>query len=448
METIAPAKGGKPSQGWNMRQGPKEPCRARHFPLTPPVCWSPPFRPMRSRLFVLFWCFAGVAAGQGLAANEAGLLPPRYPEVPAGQPKSVDGFLRRAWARYQAKDFTGALADYDEALKLDPKNVDAYAGRAVVHYHLRDGAEALADYSRAIALDPKNVDLYHGRGVVREAFQEWATAIEDFNRAIELNPKSATLWVRRAACKAGQNDFAGALTDLDRAAELDPKDADVFLQRGRTKELQKDLAGAISEYDRAVELDGKSALAYSARGFARNTKGDLEGAIADFGRVLELDPSDANARWYRGVSYYAVRNWEKSQADFEVLARDKEWTEYVSLYPYAILERSGKKEVAVKELKAWSERRTDAFPGDWLSTLSGFLLGEIPEDEMLMAAEKAPTLTRDWARTQAGYFAGLKRLGAGDQEGARKMFEKALSAGGKEFAEHQFCRAELKGLGK
>ena len=51
----------------------------------------------------------------------------------------------------------GALADYDQAIRLNPAYVDAYNNRGVVRSDRGDADGAIADYDQAIRLNPEYV---------------------------------------------------------------------------------------------------------------------------------------------------------------------------------------------------------------------------------------------------------------------------------------------------
>jgi len=62
--------------------------------------------------------------------------------------------------KYKAKgDNDRAIADYNEAIRLDPKDAVAYRSRALAYLYGGNPAKALADLSQASELDPK--DAYH-----------------------------------------------------------------------------------------------------------------------------------------------------------------------------------------------------------------------------------------------------------------------------------------------
>ena len=62
-----------------------------------------------------------------------------------------------------------AIADYDEALRLNPKDHDALNGRANAYTDKNDYDHAIADYDRAIVLNPRVPMIYLNRGVAYAA---------------------------------------------------------------------------------------------------------------------------------------------------------------------------------------------------------------------------------------------------------------------------------------
>ena len=67
-----------------------------------------------------------------------------------------------AWCR--AKEYDKAIADFNEAIRLDPKDAPALQlpGRSLESKEEYD--KAIADYNEAIRLDPKHAEAYRNRG--------------------------------------------------------------------------------------------------------------------------------------------------------------------------------------------------------------------------------------------------------------------------------------------
>ena len=57
-----------------------------------------------------------------------------------------------------------AIADYNEAIRLDPKYAAAYNNRGNAYRDKGDTDRAIADFNEAIRLDPKLAHAYNNRG--------------------------------------------------------------------------------------------------------------------------------------------------------------------------------------------------------------------------------------------------------------------------------------------
>src|SRR5215475_13766723 len=79
-------------------------------------------------------------------------------------------YKNRGNAYYNRKDYDGAIADYNEAIRLDPSqaltyHVVAYVNRARIYFDMKDYDRAIADYGEAIKLDPKLAAAFNLRGL-------------------------------------------------------------------------------------------------------------------------------------------------------------------------------------------------------------------------------------------------------------------------------------------
>jgi tetratricopeptide (TPR) repeat protein len=97
-----------------------------------------------------------------------------------------------------------------------------YTNRGVEYEIKKDSARAVADHDQAIKIDPKNWVPYNNRGNVYAAKQDYDHAIADFDEAIKLNPKYADALFNRGMAKRNIGDLAGSETDIAQARELKP----------------------------------------------------------------------------------------------------------------------------------------------------------------------------------------------------------------------------------
>ena len=125
-----------------------------------------------------------------------------------------------------------AIADYNEAIRLDPKYVFAYNGRGNAYQAKGEHDRAIADYSEAIRLDPKFVKAYYSRGNAYQAKGEHDRAIADYNEAIRLDPKYVLAYNGRGNAYEAKGEHDRAIADYSEAIRLDPKFVLAYNGRG------------------------------------------------------------------------------------------------------------------------------------------------------------------------------------------------------------------------
>ena len=74
------------------------------------------------------------------------------------EPKTAADYLTRGNARSDRKDYDGAIADYDQAIRLDPKHATAYYNRGIARKAKGNLDGALADFTEGARLAPDDPD--------------------------------------------------------------------------------------------------------------------------------------------------------------------------------------------------------------------------------------------------------------------------------------------------
>ena len=94
-----------------------------------------------------------------------------------------------------------AIAEYDEAIRLDPQNADAYSNRGFTYFKLDQFEQAIQDYGEAIRLDPRNPMIYANRAVMYRLVDKNDEAIADLEKVISLtdSPEQAEVAKRLIA---------------------------------------------------------------------------------------------------------------------------------------------------------------------------------------------------------------------------------------------------------
>jgi lipoprotein NlpI len=170
-------------------------------------------------------------------------------------PDLAKAFNNRGTAYYAKGDYDLAIADYNEAIRLDPKYSFAYNNLGNAYRANGDYDRAVANYNAAIRLDRKSVAAYYNRASAYYGKGDKNGAIADYSEAIRLDPKSPYAYRERGLAHLYSGTLAKALADVSQASKLDQKDAynalwvDIVGQRNN---LPSRLSQAISKIDMTI----------------------------------------------------------------------------------------------------------------------------------------------------------------------------------------------------
>jgi len=90
---------------------------------------------------------------------------------------------------YQNKgDYARAIADYDQAIRLNSDSALLFYNRGRAYQHRGDYERAIQDYEQAIRLDPTSARAITSRGRVHHLKGNYEQAIKDYDEAIALDP--------------------------------------------------------------------------------------------------------------------------------------------------------------------------------------------------------------------------------------------------------------------
>ena len=209
------------------------------------------------------------------------------------QSNRAAAYNNRGWSYSQKDDHDRAIADYDEAIRLDPNNALALVNRGWSYERKGAYDRAIADYDEAIEADPKYSLAYNNRGWIRYLQGDPDRAIADYTVAIRLDPKDPTAYINRCDAYNRKGEPDRAIPDCEAVIRLDPKGAsggyngraDAYLSKGQYDR-------AIQDYDKAIKIDPDFGRAHANRGLAYEKKGDIARARPDFKAAAAIPPEN------------------------------------------------------------------------------------------------------------------------------------------------------------
>ena len=241
----------------------------------------------------------GIDTGRKLGIPIQFFLKPETAKGNQSNPTDANGYYSQGLAFAEQGDYRGALANYEQAIKLDPNYAEAYVGRGVAYSNLGEKQKAIDDYSQAIKLNPNYAAAYNNRGLAYSNLGEKQKAIDDYNQAIKLNPNYANAYNNRGIVYYNLGEKQKAIDDYNQAIKLNPNLAQAYNNRGVAYSDLGEKQKAIDDYNQAIKLNPNYADAYYGRGNTRSQLDNKEGAIQDFQKAAELYKQQGNQEWYQ-----------------------------------------------------------------------------------------------------------------------------------------------------
>ena len=170
--------------------------------------------------------------------------------------KNLPGaYVMRAEINMQyKKDFNAALADMNEAIKLEPHYAGYFINRAYMKYNLDDYFGAMADYDYALQLDPTNLTAHFNRGLLRTEVGDNNKAIDDFGYVLRSEPDNLLARYNRALLYSKTGQYREAIGDFDEVLKVYPDFEAGLFARSECKRKSGDMAGGERDYNKARDL--------------------------------------------------------------------------------------------------------------------------------------------------------------------------------------------------
>jgi len=124
-----------------------------------------------------------------------------------------------------AKDYQGAISEFDRAVSLNNMNHEIYFNRGLAYFFMNIHKMAVNDFTRSIEIDPKYYLAYLQRGVANYQLNEFEKAVNDFNKAIEIYPKKPAAYLNLATTYMSLKKMEEACKSLEKAKDLGDSNA-------------------------------------------------------------------------------------------------------------------------------------------------------------------------------------------------------------------------------
>ena len=112
-----------------------------------------------------------------------------FAENAMSQHDTVATYVNRGILKLRRNRIEEAIADFDQAIRLDPRQPEAYLNKGAALIRLNDADGALPLFTSALDLHTRRPEIAHfGRAIAYETLGNVREAYADYRRASELDP--------------------------------------------------------------------------------------------------------------------------------------------------------------------------------------------------------------------------------------------------------------------
>ena len=265
---------------------------------------------------------AGAAGAAGAAA--AGTQEDSKAAAVADSAHDAADFSRRGSAFAARRDFAHAIVDLTRACELAPDQPDYFYQRGVVRRESHQNQLAMADFDQAIRLNPDHVPALVVRAELRLSELEAANALQDLDAADRVAAKEADARFEMAFAYARVDSLPQAVVQLNlwiAAHRDDARLPQALDERCWAKALVgQDLAGALDDCNTALARNGKEPAAAVAeilknRGLVQLRRGEYDKSVRDFTDSLSRLAKNPWALYGRGIDEMRQGKTAQGRAD-------------------------------------------------------------------------------------------------------------------------------------
>jgi RNA polymerase sigma factor (sigma-70 family) len=267
---------------------------------------------MKSTLKIMTWLkvktVAKVAALAVLVAGTATVA------VHAGD------YIKRGRFYLFRGEYDHAIANFDQALRLDPQSAPAYFSRGRANKLEGNYEKALRDYTETIENNPQAVAAYVNRGQIYNLEGDHDRAIADFNRAIQLDSERPIPYLDRGVAEVAKGEYDQAIADFESAIKIDPNFSPAYnnlawqfatcpvtaIRDGRKAVKYATQACELSQWDNVRQISTLAAAYAEA--------GDFDSAVKWENKILQtsnLAPKEAAIAKERLALYQVHRPYHR-----------------------------------------------------------------------------------------------------------------------------------------
>ncbi len=211
---------------------------------------------------------------------------------------SVQTYRQLAYDYFILGNFDGAIAAYQDALKLDANDIESYVGLGFVYFALDQHLAALYNFAQAVERDPGCVKGHLGQGETYLSQGSTNMAIIKFKWAVSIDSTNARAYNLLGKALEIEGNLVEAEECYRTALSIAPNYAQAHFNLGNLFQMLGQYTEAIQEFQAALKRYPDYLPALCLLGLAYQKKGDYIQAENVWREALKVNPNNPLASDY------------------------------------------------------------------------------------------------------------------------------------------------------
>ena len=241
--------------------------------------------------------------------------------VPVGLPAQTEAadkdarvqqLYTEAKAAQSQGDIAGAIARYEEMLRLDRGLAAAYNNLGALYFSQRNYPKAVAILEQGLKVNPNMPSASALLGISLYETADYAKARPHLETAARANPNDANVQLFLAKDLIMLGDYEAAATHLRQFAGHQPKNQEAWYLLAKV--YMKLSEQSLAEMN-AIDPDSVQSHELSAE--VMESMNNYDGAVVELKKAVEMAPQRAGTHYKLGEAYFSLSLWDSAAEQFQ-----------------------------------------------------------------------------------------------------------------------------------